>query len=173
MSIKLSSEKGQIPTALHCRSTPMTEHIFSPTAPDRRQMYRSNLMNISIQSLDDITVVTIAGVADSKSAGKIYDALVAQLSAGAQTIVVEFTDTVILNRAGIRGLIVASKILQNRRGQMRICGAKPQDEQFLNSVSFRHLLTFDRDRAASIAAIAESGEAFVDGNHLPPPAKAA
>jgi anti-anti-sigma factor len=130
-------------------------------------------MNISIQSLSDIVVVTIDGVVDSMSAGQIYDALLAQISAGAQKIVIEFTDTVVLNRAGIRGLIVASKILRNRRGQMRICGAKPQDEQFLNSVSFRHLLTFDRDRASSIFAMAESREVTSHGNHLLTSAKAA
>ena len=173
MSIKLSSEKSQIPMALLCQSPPCNDAHFSSPGPDWDQVNKSNLMNISIQLLDDIIVVTIGGVVDSSSAGQLYDALVAQVSADAQKIIVEFTDTVVLNRAGIRGLIVASKILRTRRGQMRICGVQPQDEQFLNSVSFRHLLTIDRDRAASIFAMAESGEVSSHGNNLLTSAKAA
>lgn len=129
-------------------------------------------MNILNQTLGSIVVVTIDGVVDSMAAGPLYDALVAQVKTGTRKIVVEFTDTVVLNRAGIRGLIVAAKLLKGRRGQMRICGAQPKHEQFLKSVSLQHLLTFDRDRAASIAAMTQSGEASVGGNHLLPLDKA-
>ncbi|SDZ36201.1 anti-anti-sigma factor [Jannaschia faecimaris] len=128
-------------------------------------------MNISIQTLGDVVVVTIEGIVDSRAAGPLYDALVAQVRAGTRNIVVELSGSVVLKRAGIRGLIVAAKLLQGRRGQMRICAAQPQIEAFLKSASFGHLLTFDRDRAASISAITPSCEASVDDNHLPNSAK--
>jgi anti-anti-sigma factor len=110
-------------------------------------------MELSIWNLDDIVVVDVSGVVDSRAAGRLYDALVERIGAGWKKLVVDVSDVGSLTRAGARGLIVASKLLNTAGGGMRICGADKSVCALLQATGFRHLLKLDPDHGASMRAL--------------------
>lgn len=101
----------------------------------------------------DILIVEVFGWVDRSAAGEFYDVLVGYVGSGWTKMVVDFTDVVMVTRAGVRGLIVAAKLLRSVQGEMRICVADDATTDFLNGLGFAHLLKCDATLVTSIALL--------------------
>jgi len=117
-------------------------------------------MKISKIMIDDFLIVEIAGIVDSNATGPLCDALVESVSDGWKKLIVNLSGVGHVTHAGVRGLIVAAKLLRNGRGEMRICGANAATEELLRGLGFRHLLKCDPTVEVSmLAMVSSSGDA--------------
>jgi len=74
-------------------------------------------MQLSFRTLDGAAIVSVAGIVDSRSAGQLYDALVACIDNGTAKLVVDLSGVHIMTHAGARGLVVAAKLMQTVGGE--------------------------------------------------------
>ncbi|MFN0262895.1 STAS domain-containing protein [Tepidamorphus sp. 3E244] len=100
-------------------------------------------MRLSVETLEGFAVAKISGAIDSHAAGLLSDALVQCIGDGLGRTIVDLSGVQLATRAGIRGLIVAARLVQPGRGAMRICGASGQLADFLEGLSLGHLLKVD------------------------------
>lgn len=112
-------------------------------------------MRLSIRTLDKVVIVNVAGAVDSHAAGRLYDVLVERTCAGRTLLIVDLSGVHLMTRAGVRGLVVAAKLMQRARGDMRICGAQPSTEALLQSLGFHHLLKCDTTLQLSLARLCD------------------
>ncbi len=106
--------------------------------------------------LPAILVIEFHGRMDSHSVGQTYDTLMKLTRSGQQNLIVDLSGVAYVTRAGVRGLIVAAKMLEIRGRTMRICGSGPRATELLIGLGYRHLLKLDRSRAQSLAILASS-----------------
>lgn len=114
-------------------------------------------MNQTIIPRHHTLVLEFHGRMDSQTAGQTYDTLVALARSGHPNLVVDLSGVDCVTRAGIRGLIVAAKMLMAVGGEMRICGAGPRATELLLGIGYHHLLKLDGTRAQSLAILAHWG----------------
>ena len=114
-------------------------------------------MNQTIIHRHDTLVLEFHGHMDSHTAGQTYDTLVALVRSGHPNLVVDLSGVDCVTRAGVRGLIVAAKMLMVEGGEMRICGAGPRATELLLGMGYHHLLKLDGTRAHSLAILAPRG----------------
>lgn len=124
-------------------------------------------MKITKHAVDEFLIVEISGILDSNSSGALFDALVEAVGDGWKKLIVDLSDVAFLTHAGVRGLIVAAKLLRNGRGDMRICGVDRPSTAKLRSLGFYHLLKIDPTIEASMLAM------FAEANGVMPRACAA
>ncbi|MGB3245011.1 MAG: STAS domain-containing protein [Sulfitobacter sp.] len=111
-------------------------------------------MKILIRTDADATVIVeLSGDIDLYAAGDVLNALVGSAQTAKRKLVVDLSGVQRITRAALRGFVVAAKLLQSQRGDMRICGANPSVEASLRGLGMDHLLKFDASRARSIAAL--------------------
>lgn len=114
-------------------------------------------MNQTIIPRDDTLVLEFHGRMDSHTAGQTYDRLVALARSGHRNLVVDLSGVDGVTRAGVRGLIVAARLLMIGGGEMRICGAGLRATELLLGMGYRHLLKLDGTQAQSLAILAPWG----------------
>lgn len=110
-------------------------------------------MKLYSDAIGDVLVVEVRGVVNSRAAGALYDGLVQGIVEGATRIVVDLAGASVVTRAGIRGLVVAARMLAPARGAMRICGAGRRTEELLRDLGMDHLLKRDACLEASLRAL--------------------
>ena len=116
-------------------------------------------MRFSTRTLNGVAIVRVSGAVDSQAAGPLYDALVDCISAGRTRLVVDLSGVHIMARAGMRGLVVAAKLVLSARGEMRLCSASRPIEDFLDRVGFNHLLKCDPTLPEALARMGVGEEA--------------
>lgn len=126
------------------------------------------MIKISTDTHFDIAFVTLKGTLNASATGHLSDVLTGFVTQGWRKIFVDLSVLQSVTRAGGGPLVVAAKLLRTRRGETRICNAAPPTEVFLKTVSFRHLLTFDADRPASLKVLSpQSQQAAKTDANLP------
>lgn len=100
-------------------------------------------MKISVSTRDDIRIVSVSGNVGFATAGRLQDALVSAIAAGYRKLIVDTSGVGDVTPAGMRGLVVAAKLLRSTGGALRISGAFPAVEAFLRHRGYDHLLRFD------------------------------
>ncbi|MDF2366611.1 STAS domain-containing protein [Sneathiella sp.] len=113
-------------------------------------------MKISINIRRDIVTVKIAGTVDSHVAGRLYDALVQCVGSGKQKLIIDLSGVQLMTRAGMRGLVVAARLMKSNRGNMRICGAQKSVEAVLQNLGYNHLFNLDPTHQNSIDNLCEA-----------------
>lgn len=115
-------------------------------------------MKISVETSYDVLIVNVSGILDSGAVGPLGDTFAEYVREGWRKIVVDLAHLRSVTRAGVRGLVVATKLLHSLRGEVRICHADAQTEAFLKAVSYHHLLRFDPNRQAVFTALSVAGQ---------------
>lgn len=115
-------------------------------------------MDVSVSHQGNICIVTLSGLIDARTTGPLCDTLVAETRKGARHFVVDFARQTSITRAGIRGFVVAAKLLRGVRGEIRICGLTRDVDHFVRGVGFSHLLVLDDDRASALANLGAAPE---------------
>jgi anti-anti-sigma factor len=81
-------------------------------------------LRTSVAAGESGPVVMLSGEADISSAGQLSDALTAQLSGGAQQLMVDVSGLSFADSASVRALVLAGRTLRERGGTLVI--ARPQ-----------------------------------------------
>ena len=106
-------------------------------------------MQIAVRNVYDVLVVDMAGKLDSQTSGVAGDRMTEIVQGDAKKIVLNLQGLDYVSSAGLRIILRASKLLQGRNGEFRICGATGMVREVLESSGFASLLkTYDTEKDA-------------------------
>ncbi len=103
---------------------------------------------------DGIVVAELSGDIVGGTSGELLDALVELVACGSKGLILDVSAVREISRAGLRGIVVAGKLLQVAGGQMRICGASGQVHRALYGLSLKHLIQIENDLGNAKASLA-------------------
>lgn len=107
-------------------------------------------MNISTRKAYDVVVVDMEGRLDSKASGYAYDELVKIVKGDIKHVLINLEKVEFITSAGLRSLLVAAKLLQTDRGELRLCSANSAVKDVLESAGFASLLRLYPTEAEAI-----------------------
>lgn len=113
-------------------------------------------MKLTKIMIDDFLIVEVDGIVDSNATGPLCDTLVEAVGDGWKKLIVNLAGVPYATHAGVRGLIVAARLLRTGRGEMRVCGANAATGKMLRGLGFHHLLKCDPTVEYSILALSGS-----------------
>jgi anti-anti-sigma factor len=97
-------------------------------------------MQISTRQSYDVLVVDMEGRLDSKSSGYSYDEMVAIAQGNTKQVVVNLAQLEFITSAGLRVLLMASKLLKSGGGDLKLCDPNPLVKDVLETAGFDSLL---------------------------------
>ncbi len=107
-------------------------------------------MEISTRNVYDVLVVDMAGRLDSTTSGRASDELVQVAKGDNKQVVINLDKLEFVTSAGLRVLLVTAKLLQNSKGQLRLCHANGPVKQVLQTAGFDSLLHLYETEAEAI-----------------------
>lgn len=119
-------------------------------------------MELTICGAKQALVVSMIGDVDSGSAGQVYETLIDCVSEGETSLIVDLSRATRVTRAGLRGLIVAAKLVQTSKGDFRICGASAEVADFIAAQGFNNLLKLAPCREAALEHMLAQASALPD-----------
>lgn len=108
-------------------------------------------MQISTRDSDGVTVVDMEGNLDTSTSGETGDELVRLVKDGNNKILLNLEKLEYLSSAGLRAILVAAKLLQHARGEMRICNPNDTVREVLEISGFHSLLRLHDTEADALA----------------------
>ncbi len=97
-------------------------------------------MQISTRQSYDVLIVDMEGRLDSKSSGRSYDELVAVAQGEQKQVVINLEKLEFITSAGLRVLLMASKLLKAKRGDLKLCCPNEMVNDVLKTAGFDSLL---------------------------------
>lgn len=110
-------------------------------------------MELTLTSRGDLLIVRVYGAVESRTSGKLYDTLAAAFCEGWSKLIVDLSQATELTHAGLRGVIVAARLLRSVRGEMRLCVADDRAQAMLIGLGFNHLIKCQPSIEAAQAAM--------------------
>ena len=140
------------------RSADMTEATCQGArkATDRPASGAATLLMIDVTVVGGVCVVRLSGALSGRTAGLLMDALTALVVGQNRNLVVQMAGVVHATRAGLRGLVVAAKLLSVCRRQMRICDAPEAAANLLHGLGLAHLIVLDDSLQDSLINLADT-----------------
>lgn len=114
-------------------------------------------MKTRLETIGDVLLLRIEGHVSASATGPFCDLLVASARSGRNMLIVELAEGFQLGRSGVRGLVVAAKLMQVVGRKFAIV-ASPELCDWLHRVSFVHLLPVHHSKADALAAMAGISE---------------
>jgi anti-anti-sigma factor len=109
-------------------------------------------MEISTKEVAGITFVYFEGQLISTTAGKASDELVSLVRGGSRKIILNLRGLSFISSAGLRSILVASKLLRTSSGELRICEVNDTVRQVLETSGFNSLVQIHTDESEALAA---------------------
>lgn len=109
-------------------------------------------MEITTEEVAGITVVYLRGEIKSSTSGEVMDSLVDLVKGGATKLLLNMKDVGFISSAGLRSILVASKLLKNSGGEMRLCDANETVTKVLETSGFTSLVNMHSDVSEAMAA---------------------
>lgn len=78
------------------------------------------MVDINVQSMKRVDLITVSGRVDSSTAHELEEVLEASMGAGRHNLVLEMSDVDYLSSAGLRTLVSALRACKKRGGDVRI-----------------------------------------------------
>jgi anti-sigma B factor antagonist len=109
-------------------------------------------MQIATRKVYDVLVVDMDGRLDSHSAGDASDRLVKIVQGDDKQVLLNLENLEYLSSAGLRVILQAAKLLQGKRGELRICCANDTVRDVLVTSGFNSLVKFYPSEKEAFAA---------------------
>jgi len=109
-------------------------------------------MQIDTRKVYDVLVVDMSGRLDNASAGDAGDRLVEIVQGDARQVLLNLERVDYVSSAGLRIILRGAKLLQNKRGEMKICSANPDVTGVLVTSGFNSLVKFYTTEKDAFAA---------------------
>ena len=108
-------------------------------------------MEIEIRTLDEVTIVEIAGSVDSLTADALSGALLGQLDSDRARLVADFSRVQYVSSAGLRVVLASLMVARRRGGDLRLASVSPVVLRVLEISGFTSILNLfdDVDTAVS------------------------
>lgn len=109
-------------------------------------------MEIRANDVAGITFVYLTGAIKSTTSGEVMDSLVGLIKDGSTKLLLNFKEVDFISSAGLRSILVASKLLQTSNGQMTICNASESVKKVLETSGFTSLVSLYPEESEALAA---------------------
>ena len=110
-------------------------------------------MNVTTRTVQDITIVALAGNLDSNTSPQAQAAIDAILAAGGKKLVVDFSTLDYISSAGLRVLLGAAKKLQGSGGALRLFGLNDTVREVFEISGFSKILAVKGSEAEALAGL--------------------
>ena len=109
-------------------------------------------MQIETRKVYDVLVVDMSGRLDNASSGDAGDRLVEIVQGDDKQVLLNLKHVDYVSSAGLRIILRGAKLLQNKRGEMKICCAADGVKQVLLTSGFNSLIRLHDTEPEAIAA---------------------
>ena len=97
-------------------------------------------MEVTTRQKDGVLIAELTGRLDTSTSGSAQDKLVQWVKDGETKIILNLKDLEYVSSAGLRVFLVISKLLQNNKGEFRLCSPNEIVEEVLKISGFNSLL---------------------------------
>ena len=106
-------------------------------------------MKVETRKIHDVLVVDMGGSLDSTSSGEAGDRI-ANIAKGEHTrVLLNLAELEYVSSAGLRVILRGAKLLQGKRGELKICNAKGPVRDVLETSGFKSLIkVYDTEQEA-------------------------
>ena len=111
-------------------------------------------MEIQTRRVRDVLVVDMVGRLDSRTSGPASTELNKIAQGGDPKVLLNVAGLEYVSSAGLRAILVATKLLQVHNGAAKICRANPAVKHVMEVSGFNSLLTLYDTEEAALAAFA-------------------
>jgi anti-sigma B factor antagonist len=111
-------------------------------------------MKIETRKVGDVLIVEFSGKLDSYSSGDARDRMVNIVQGDDRRVLANLQNLEFLTSAGMRVFVQAAKLLQGKRGELKICSARPEIKEMLEVSGFNSLIAVydtEEDACSSFA----------------------
>jgi anti-anti-sigma factor len=115
-------------------------------------------MQISTRDSYGVTVVDMDGSLDTSTCGETGDTLVSLVQDGNRRILLNLEKLDYVSSAGLRAILVAAKLLQNARGEMRMCAPNATVRSVMEVSGFNNLLKLHETEAEGLAELMDKAK---------------
>ncbi len=106
-------------------------------------------MEVTTRQKDGVLIAELTGKLDTSTSGSAQDKLVQCVKDGETKIILNLKDLEYVSSAGLRVILVISKLLQGNKGEFRLCSPNEIVEEVLKISGFNSLLRiFDTEQDA-------------------------
>jgi anti-anti-sigma factor len=97
-------------------------------------------MDISLNQLEDTTVVSISGSVDALTAPEVTNFLHSKIAGGQRRLVLDLSRVDFMSSAGLRAILAALKSSRQEGGDLRLAAAQPGVARVLKMSGFTKIL---------------------------------
>ena len=97
-------------------------------------------MDITLNQLDDTTVVSLTGSVDALTAQEVTNFLSSKIAGGQHHLVLDLGRVEFMSSAGLRAILAALKETRQEGGDLRLAAAQPGVEKILKMSGFTNIL---------------------------------
>jgi anti-anti-sigma factor len=109
-------------------------------------------MKIETRKVYDVLVVDMSGRLDSRTSGESGDRIVQIAQGGDKRVLLNLDKLDYVSSAGLRVIVTGAKLLQGKRGELKICNAKGGVKSVLETSGFDSLIKLYDTEKEAIAA---------------------
>ena len=109
-------------------------------------------MEISVQNLENVTVVAITGSVDGLTAAGLAGALGDQVKSGRIRLVADFTNVEYTSSSGLRALLATMKEARQSGGDFRLAAVRADVHRVLELSGFTSILKLYADVDTAVAS---------------------
>ena len=114
-------------------------------------------MQISTRESYGVTVVDLEGRLDTSSSGDTGDELVRLVKEGRTKLLLNLDKVDYVSSAGLRAILIAAKLMQTARGEMRICSPNKAVREVMEVSGFDNLLRLHETEANALSEFLAAG----------------
>ncbi len=114
-------------------------------------------MKVTSRESYDIIIVDLNGRLETTTSGDASDEIVKIIQAPNHKIIINLESVEYISSAGLRVILLASKLLQASRGELKICSPNDEVKEVLVTSGFNSLLNvYDSEKDAVAAFLKKS-----------------
>lgn len=110
-------------------------------------------MEISDNTVEGQTVVSLSGRIDSTAAVDFEEKLIEKIDAGTQTMVVDFQNVQFISSAGLRVLLLAAKKVKPYGGKILLCNMSKDVREVFDISGFSSIFEIHENTSDAVKAI--------------------
>jgi len=110
-------------------------------------------MEIKIEKKDDLTIISLVGRLDTISAEELKNEIVPLIKNGGKKIIFNFVNLDYISSAGLRILLVATKMMKEKEGLLILCNINDFINEIFEISGFNQILSITNTFEEALVSI--------------------
>lgn len=108
------------------------------------------MIDISVQQLNQVSVITVKGRVDRNTAPELEANLRTQVELGRAQLVLDLKEVESLSTAGLRAIVSALKAVKPKNGDLRLCALSPRVAEELQLAGLESFFKIYPDQSQAV-----------------------